>query len=424
LLVITYHYPPDGAVGGLRWAGLTRGLAALGWSSWVVTAAQGDTPATPGVTVVRVPRRTTLNDRYLNWRAAREAQQASQRRAQGSPPGGASPGSDPGASPARRVISIAGMFLSLPDIGRGWVLRAASAARELIRTVNPSVVLTSGPPHSAHVAGWMACRGGGPPRFVDLRDPITWPDPHLLSSAVTRRLEALSVSSATGVLCVTKEVAADIARRYPTTPVRHVPNGVDLSSLLLDAEPQPLPGLSIAHVGTIYLGRDPSVALRAVRTFLDARPDAARDTRLRLAGTVEAQLASRVTDMTRELRLNGTVELLGTVERSRALDLLRRSRLVLVFAQGQAKQIPAKLYEAAAMGQNVVVVTETDSPSAAVAREFGLAVVTPDDYGTLAQILERVWKGEEVTPRRIRDLSRIDHRTIARELSDILEPAG
>src|SRR2546427_696001 len=31
VLVITYHFPPDGSVGGLRWAGITKYLARLGW---------------------------------------------------------------------------------------------------------------------------------------------------------------------------------------------------------------------------------------------------------------------------------------------------------------------------------------------------------------------------------------------------------
>src|SRR2546426_1615965 len=39
VLVITYHFPPDGSVGGLRWAGITKYLARLGWKVAVVTGA-------------------------------------------------------------------------------------------------------------------------------------------------------------------------------------------------------------------------------------------------------------------------------------------------------------------------------------------------------------------------------------------------
>ena len=42
LLVITFHFPPDGSVGGNRWAGLSKYLARRGWEVHIVTAAAGD----------------------------------------------------------------------------------------------------------------------------------------------------------------------------------------------------------------------------------------------------------------------------------------------------------------------------------------------------------------------------------------------
>src|SRR5256885_1103621 len=40
LLVISYYFPPDGSVGGLRWAGITKYLAREGWQVAVLTAAR------------------------------------------------------------------------------------------------------------------------------------------------------------------------------------------------------------------------------------------------------------------------------------------------------------------------------------------------------------------------------------------------
>src|SRR5207302_10175788 len=60
LLVITYHFPPDGSIGGQRWAGLSKYMARLGWEVHVITAsAPGAEPAVPGVhRHVRLRRRT------------------------------------------------------------------------------------------------------------------------------------------------------------------------------------------------------------------------------------------------------------------------------------------------------------------------------------------------------------------------------
>ena len=40
LLIISYHFPPDGAIGGLRWAGLSKYLGRMGWDVHVVTASE------------------------------------------------------------------------------------------------------------------------------------------------------------------------------------------------------------------------------------------------------------------------------------------------------------------------------------------------------------------------------------------------
>src|ERR1051325_3776824 len=73
LLVITYHFGSNGAVGGLRWTGITKYLVRLGWEVKVITAAPPEhasvesspallddprclppAPPAPGPTVARV----------------------------------------------------------------------------------------------------------------------------------------------------------------------------------------------------------------------------------------------------------------------------------------------------------------------------------------------------------------------------------
>jgi hypothetical protein len=124
LLVVSYHFRADGAVGGLRWAGVTKYLARLGWQVAVLTAA----PLLPsddsdGVHVERCPRFWTLNDCYRLLVRADE-------RGRSLPPQSSSPTrvSQPGLwRQLRRELAA---FLELPDDSRGWSLRAAVHARE------------------------------------------------------------------------------------------------------------------------------------------------------------------------------------------------------------------------------------------------------------------------------------------------------
>src|SRR5689334_13190215 len=173
LLVITFHFPPDGSVGGNRWAGLSKYLARLGWEVHVVTASSGEGFEMPdGVHRHFRARRTTLEDWY---RARRKVSPGSDRAAALSERA-TTRGDDPPragnlVAMFRWLRRLAASALGLPDHGRGWVLRAALCARAVLRQNEFACVISSGPPHSAHLAAWLATLGTGVPFWIDMRDP-------------------------------------------------------------------------------------------------------------------------------------------------------------------------------------------------------------------------------------------------------------
>src|SRR3989442_4304471 len=213
LLVVTYHFPPDGSVGGPRWAGITKFLARLGWQVAVVTAAA---PIASGPAVRAhvewCPRRRTLIDYYRRVRR----------------PDDGSDGSSPNGTRLARSARPGGLlgalrtelaaFLAFPDESRGWTLRAARRARALVRRFHPQVVVSSGPPHSAHLVARLATIGQPVRWLIDLRDP--WAGPHSkaweshpvvqtrLFGVLVPRLERLTVRAADGVIANTPQLAA------------------------------------------------------------------------------------------------------------------------------------------------------------------------------------------------------------------------
>ncbi|HEY8508901.1 MAG TPA: hypothetical protein VIL32_11115, partial [Steroidobacteraceae bacterium] len=134
LLVVSYHFPPDGAVGGLRWAGMTKYLRRLGWEVEVITGAAGAADNEPGVH--RIARRETLNDAYNAF-----AQRRRSRRAPAAQPADRNATAHEPARPSllgmlRQEISS---WLVYPDISRGWIWRAARFARRRAATFRPDV---------------------------------------------------------------------------------------------------------------------------------------------------------------------------------------------------------------------------------------------------------------------------------------------
>jgi glycosyltransferase involved in cell wall biosynthesis len=398
LLVITYYFDPNGWVGGLRWLGLTKYLARLGWKVAVVTAAPPvENDSVISAHVEWCPRLWTLSD---GWRHLR-------RLASGRSLGGFSMGSRAAHLPAlpglaRQLYSEVAAFLTFPDEGRGWMLRAALRARSLIRRFQPQVVVSSGPPHSAHLVAGMATIGSAVPWWTDLRDPWGGPftkawdsDPRLGSRtfrALAWRLERLALQAAQGVITNTQPLAAALATRYPDVPVVCIPNGVDPDRLPPPARHR-YPRLGIVHAGTLYGGRDLGPVVRALRIFFERHPEAAQaGSKLRIAGQAGPHQAQAFNDAVATAAIEQHVEVLGRLSRADALKVVSRSHLAVVLAQQQELQIPAKLYESVAMGIPTLVLAPADSAAGVEGTRIGAVVRDSEDVEGIACVLEQLWR--------------------------------
>ncbi|HTY07219.1 MAG TPA: glycosyltransferase, partial [Gemmatimonadales bacterium] len=340
VLVVNYHFPPDGSVGGLRWAGMTKYLSRAGWEVHVVTSAVS--PALwEGVRAHTVRRRRTLNDLYnAVARAVRGRGAPSGSPRLGVPVAGPSPEPRSFLGAVRQELAA---LLSYPDESRGWLFATARRMRGLIRRFEPDVVVSSGPPHSAHLAALAAVAGSSRPLVVDFRDPWTmqseaWADHPIYSSRLSKflapRLEKRLLARARHVIANTARLATLFREKYPDARVTWIRNGYD-PERLTRARPAPYPGFSLAYAGTLYGARDLRPVLRALRRFLDANPRGPAEVRLRIAGNVERRQHTEMGETIRSLGLEPYVEVLGLVSGDEALDVLLRSTVSIVLAQKQ-----------------------------------------------------------------------------------------
>ena len=399
LLVVSYDFgAADGRMGGMRWAGITKYLTRLGWEVVVLTAAPpGRNEAVPPVRVVRCRRLWTLIDasrllRRLTLRRSLEWLPNDARIARSSDPSGL----------LRRLRQEVMTFLAFPDESRGWVCRAALRARSVVRRFQPHVVVSSGPPHSAHLVAGVAMRGSAARWLIDLQDPWAGPLTQAWAShprlgtwvyrAGSARLERLTFRAADGVITVTHQLAAALGASYPDVPIVCVPNGVDAEGLpRLDQ--QRFPGLSVAYAGRLYGSRDLGPVVRALGMFLQRHPEAGRaGSRLRIAGPADSYHTRVFKDAVAAAGAERYVEMLGVLPRAEALSVVARSRLAVVLAQEQELQIPAKLYESVAMGVPTLVVASADSAAGVEGRRLGAVVRDSADVDGITCVLERLWQ--------------------------------
>jgi hypothetical protein len=315
-----------------------------------------------------------------------------------------------------------------PDNGRGWVSRAATRARTLLEEREFDVVVTSGPPHSAHFAGLFATHGRPEPLWIDMRDPwAAAPAGQVRQDQLFRaerfllsRLEKVLFQRARKVIANTLEFATSLRAAEPALDVAYFPNGIDLEQLP-SRDPRNVRRCSMVCLGTLYAGRNLSSVLRAMGAVLAERPEEAAALRLTIAGPIESPHREQLLEDIATSGLGALVDIHGVIPRTRALDLLNRSHLALVLAQGQPMQVPAKLYESVGLGVATLVITEERSAAAREARRIGAIVLADGDVDGLRSFLNEMLDGH--LPTKIEPTAPISYQELGVQMDGLLREA-
>jgi hypothetical protein len=426
LLVITYHFPPDGSIGGQRWAGLSKYLARLGWEVHVITAAvPGRDQATPQIHRHVQHRRRTLGDVYSAAVSRRQAPEPNQQAM-------AEKANAPGRSPRFQAVAAVRRIVSgvmyLPDSARGWVLRAAAVAHRLLREKQFDVVISSGPPHSSHFAALLGTRGRDTAFWIDMRDPwsvthqMNRPDDRLILAErwFLRRLEKLVFPRAARVIVNTREFASALRKTDPDLDVVYFPNGIDMEQLPA-RDVSSVERASIACVGTLYAGRNLSMVFAAIRELLRDQPGAASTLRLNVAGLMEPRHREKMEGEIAAAGLTSMVSIHGVLPRAQALELLSRSHLALVLAQDQPMCVPAKLYECVGLGVPTLVIAEVNGAAASEARRIGAMSLDSNDVEGMRSLLRDMLSGR--IPTTIVPTTPVSYADLAVQMDRLLREA-
>jgi glycosyltransferase involved in cell wall biosynthesis len=309
-----------------------------------------------------------------------------------------------------------------------WAREAAALALRLIEPGVHQAVITSGPPHMAHDAGWLVSRTARLPFVMDLRDPwsIVQRIPEHTASPLWLRLavrrERRAVSGAALVVTNTEPCRLAMCRLYPEASGRiiTVMNGCDTDPL-----PPSCHGhrFVIAYAGGIYFNRDPRMLFRAAARLIDEFALEPADFGIEFLGHVDRYGSTPVSDIAREDGIERFETLEPKRPRREALEFLARAAMLVALPQDSDLTIPAKLFEYVRFDAWVLALTTRDSATDILLRGSGADVVTQDDFAGLLNVVRDrfVQYRSGVRPRRIARDGRFSRRTQAERLLDAIE---
>jgi glycosyltransferase involved in cell wall biosynthesis len=341
LLMVTYHFPPSGAVATFRMLGFARHLPHYGWRVGVVAPPRVPSEPVDNALLARVPANTPVFPApYTNGPLNKLA----------------------------RLVMHDGV----------WMPRALPAVLRAYREFRPDAVLTSGPPHCVHLFGLLLKVYYGLPWVACFRDPCFTNCPPYAGwspwGSWSRFLEKHIVQHADTIIANTPLACEGFKAAYSRhrAKMTFVTNGFDPE---LFPPPRPLapqnPRLTILHAGELYNGRDPRPFLDALHALESRRPADSLPIRCRLLG----MSTDHNLDLVGEIEKRGLghiVELGGQVPYTEALAAMTQADLLLLLdTPGRKVFIPAKLYEYLGAARPVLALAEPDGDVAWVLRTSG-----------------------------------------------------
>lgn len=344
---ICAFFPPVGGIGGLRVAKLSKYLPGFGWACTVLCSDEADPELLDRSLLDDVPAETVVirvagPARMLGGLTgtATRAWRAGQAR---------------GA--IGLVKAIVGAFV-VPDRWIGWSLRVGRLPRATYG--EPDVIVSSGPPHSSHLAAARVARRLGRPFVMDLRDdwfgnPMTrsWAP---WRATIDRLLERYCMARASRIIVVSEASRVALMARHPAVAgkVLAVPNGFDPTDFVSETPPGagPVDRHDVLFAGTLRKEQ-------TVGRFFEAFGGLARaigpSLRLTFLGVVDhAHL-----DAARREVPPASLRVLPPVDHRAAITMMRSAGALLVFTGGGGAgpdTMTGKLYEYLAARRPVLVV--------------------------------------------------------------------
>jgi glycosyltransferase involved in cell wall biosynthesis len=309
-----------------------------------------------------------------------------------------------GESIARKLRRYVLAFLTLPDMHRNWVVPAVVQAVRIVRREKIDCILTSCPPYSVHLVGWLVKRITGVRWIADFRDPWMTASSKSLyatcsaSLSIERWMERTVVKNADRIVANTEMLHAELKKVYGSSfgaKFVYIPNGFDGEFFSRYQQLKKEEGFSIVYTGSLYFGRTPEPVFQALQQLFEERAIERQEVRFRLVGQCRSVGGRPIDEMIDRYRLKGVVEVIDPVPYSRAIEMVRKSHLALLLAPDQPYQIPAKVYDYMGTGTCVLAIAKEGATAVLIRHTRIGAAFDPTDIPGVKDFISRCFKERE-----------------------------
>lgn len=395
VLVISYYFPPAGGPGVQRWLKFVKYLRRYGVEPVMYVPENADYPVTDPTLAGEIPEGLKIYrgkiiepNRILSRLGAKKAK-------------GTSAGFIDSSSWKKGFLSKALTWiranLFIPDARMLWIRPSVRGCARILREEGIDTVISTGPPHSAHMIALALKEKGLCRRWIaDFRDPWTKIDyfHHLpltsLAVKLHRKMEKRVLAEADDVITVTRSMARDYQDRVKGF-LHVITNGFDKA----DAPAEltiPDEKFTISHIGSMNADRNPEELWKTLREICLENPSFSSDLQIRLTGNVSAEV---FLSLERYGLSQHTVHI-PYAPHGEVVRMQYSSRVLLMMMNRTpdgAMYIAGKLFEYLASRRPVLLIGFTHSDAADILRDAGAGyAVDFADKKSLKTAVETLYK--------------------------------
>ncbi|MCS7028576.1 MAG: glycosyltransferase family 4 protein [Bacteroidia bacterium] len=396
VLFITYYFPPSGGSGVQRPLKFIKYLPKFDWEPVVLTAKDGEYPAidetlckeVPShLTILRTPafepykwykkftnrEKTTKIDRTILDTASKSWKE-------------------------RLAIWIRGN-LFIPDARKFWIYPSVRFLSQYLKKNPVQAIISTGPPHSAHLIALKIKKKFNLPWIADFRDPWTTIYYHQqlqLSQWAKKRhiaLERKVLKQADIVITVGKTLASELAQ-IRELPVEYIYNGYDEEDFLPYRNLPLYDKFTLTYVGTTFQNVDNFVFWNVLRDWLKANPEAQAQFQIRMIGKTPQKVKEQI--ISAELS-DYVYYSPDVVEHHVAIEEMCKSHLLFMSIVQDKNMVSGKLFEYIASRRPVLCFCHPEGDAARIIQECDAGIaIKPEDTFTAAAYLSQQFEKYKV----------------------------
>lgn len=264
VLLISYFFPPDQAIGSLRMKGLAKYLPEFGWEAIIVTKNVNFTCDLP-FQIIQTPY-----DEYNIFTYTKKLLGLSTKVAVRKQLGLT-------ANKNKKffmdyVLNFSEEVFAYPDVHKNWYNHAVDASSDIMRNEKIDAIISSSMPLTSHIIARGISKKYNVLWIADLRDLWTQ-NPYYHHSLIRKffeqRLEKKVLKDACFLVTTTNKSKQILESLHPNSKVKSIPNGFDSDDMKFTNSIISPDKFTISYTGTLYNGkRDPMLLFMALNQLI------------------------------------------------------------------------------------------------------------------------------------------------------------